>query len=305
MGFSALKKRSNSSKNVSDMMEKLNQASGGATSSYVDDRYWKLERDKTGNGYAIIRFLDAPDGEDFPFVKMYTHGFKGQGGWYIENSLTTVGKQDPVSEANSELWNSGIDSNKDIARARKRRLQYVSNIYVVKDSKFPENEGKTFLFKYGKSIFDMVQAAGSPEFDDETPVNVFDLFKGADFKLKSRKADGFIKYDKSAFEEPSQWLSDEDKMESLYNGMYSLNAEIAEDKFKTYDELKTKFLRVTGGSSDSPSFTAESVSADEHPVAEVAKSDEIPWDTNDSAKSTTAETEEDDTMSYFSKLADG
>jgi hypothetical protein len=141
--------------------------------------------------------------------------------------------------------------------------------------------------------------------DDETPVNVFDLFKGADFKLKSRKADGFIKYDKSAFEEPSQWLSDEDKMESLYNGMYSLNAEIAEDKFKTYDELKTKFLRVTGGSSDSPSFTAESVSADEHPVAEVAKSDEIPWDTNDSAKSTTAETEEDDTMSYFSKLADG
>jgi hypothetical protein len=305
MGFSALKKRSKSTKNVSEMMEKLNKASGASSNSYIDDRYWKLERDKTGNGYAIIRFLDAPDGEDFPFVKMYSHGFKGQGGWYIENSLTTVNKQDPVSEANSELWNSGIDSNKDIARQRKRRLQFISNIYVVKDAKFPENEGKTFLFKYGKSIFDMIQAAGAPEFDDETPVNVFDLFNGADFKLKARKADGFIKYDKSGFEEPSQWLSDEDKMESLYNDMYSLNAEVAEDKFKTYDELKTKFLRVTGGSASPSSFTAESISSPE-PVSDVSKQgDEIPWDTNDTAGSTSANAEEDDTMSYFSKLADG
>jgi hypothetical protein len=303
MGFSALKKRSKSTKNVSEMMEKLNKASGAGSNSYIDDRYWKLERDKTGNGYAIIRFLDAPDGEDFPFVKMYTHGFKGQGGWYIENSLTTINKQDPVSEANSELWNSGIDSNKDIARNRKRRLQFVSNIYVVKDAKFPENEGKTFLFKYGKSIFDMIQAAGAPEFDDETPVNVFDLFNGADFKLKARKADGFIKYDKSGFEEPSQWLSGEEEMETLYNGLYSLDAEIAEDKFKTYDELKTKFLRVTGGSAESSSFTAESVSAEPTPVADVSgQKDEIPWDTN---HPDTAESTEDDTMSYFAKLADG
>ncbi|HIO43293.1 MAG TPA: single-stranded DNA-binding protein [Gammaproteobacteria bacterium] len=303
MGFSALKKRSKSSKNVSEMMSKLNQASG-STNSYIDDRYWKLERDKTGNGYAIIRFLDAPDGEDFPFVKMYSHGFKGQGGWYIENSLTTINKQDPVSEANSELWNSGIDSNKEIARNRKRRLQFVSNIYVVKDSDNPANEGKTFLFKYGKSIFDMIQAAGAPEFDDETPVNVFDLFNGSDFKLKARKADGFVKYDKSTFEQPSQWLKDEDAMEKLYNSLYSLDAEVAEDKFKTYDELKSKFLRVTGGSAGKPSFTAESISTPE-PVADVSgQKDEIPWDTN-SASSTTASAEEDDTMSYFSKLADG
>jgi hypothetical protein len=151
----------------------------------------------------------------------------------------------------------------------------------------------------------MIQAAGAPEFDDETPVNVFDLFNGADFKLKSRKADGFIKYDKSGFEEPSQWLSDEDKMESLYNDMYSLNAEVAEDKFKTYDELKTKFLRVTGGSASASSFTAESISSPE-PVSDVSKQgDEIPWDTNDTAGSTSANAEEDDTMSYFSKLADG
>jgi hypothetical protein len=302
MGFSALKKRSTSSKNVSEMMEKLNQAStGGSSNSYVDDRYWKLERDKTGNGYAIIRFLDAPDGEDFPFVKMYTHGFKGQGGWYIENSLTTINKQDPVSEANSELWNSGIDSNKEIARNRKRRLQYISNVYVVKDSKFPENEGKTFLFKYGKTIFDMLQAAAQPEFDDETPVNIFDLFNGADFKLKSRKADGFIKYDKSGFEEPSQWLADESKMESLYDGLYSLNGEIGESKFKTYDELKTKFLRVTGGSAEASSFTAESIATPTAPVA-IAKEADVPWDSGNDASSS-ADDDGDDTMSYFAKLA--
>jgi len=301
MSFAALKKRSKSKKNVSEMMEKLNQASG-SSNSYVDDRYWKLERDKSGNGYAIIRFLDSPNEEDYPFVKMYTHGFKGKGGWYIENSLTTIGKQDPVSEANSELWNSGIDSNKQIARDRKRRLQYISNIYVEKDSAHPENEGKVFLFKYGKSIFDMIQAAASPEFEDETPVNVFDLFNGANFKLKARKADGFVKYDKSTFEEPSQWLKDESEMETLYNGLYSLQAEITEDKFKSYDELKKKFLRVTGGS-DSPTstFTAETISAPETPVAEASKQDdEIPWDTSDNS----ASAEEDDTMSYFSKLAE-
>ena len=297
MSFAALKKRSKSSKDVESMMDKLQSAAGGSKASYVDDRYWKLERDKSGNGYAIIRFLDSPEKEDFPFVKIYSHGFKGKGGWYIENSLTTVGKQDPVSEANSELWNSGIDSNKQIARDRKRRLQYISNIYVVSDTAHPENEGKVFLFKYGKSIFDMIQAAGAPEFDDESPVNVFNLFNGANFKLKARKADGFVKYDKSGFEEPSQWLKSEEEMETLYNGLYSLTAEVAEDKFKSYDELKKKFLRVIGGnSSPTESFTAESVSAPVTPVADTS-SDEIPFEE-------TADTEEDDTMSYFSKLAE-
>lgn len=303
MSFAALKKRSQSKKNVEQMMEKLNSASGNqSTNSYVDDRYWKLDRDKAGNGYAIIRFLDAPEGEDFPFVKIYSHGFKGKGGWYIENSLTTIGKPDPVSEANSELWNSGIDSNKEIARQRKRRLQYVSNIYVVKDSNNPENEGKVFLFKYGKSIFDMIQAAASPEFDDETPVNVFDLFNGADFKLKARNADGYVKYDKSGFEEPSQWLNDEEEMETLYNGLYSLQAEIGEDKFKSYDELKKKFLRVIGDDGASAGFTAESISAPTMASSDAGSNDEeVPWNSD----SGSVDAEEDDTMSYFSKLAEG
>ena len=203
-----------------------------------------------------------------------------------------------MSEANSELWNSGVDSNKQIARDRKRRLQYISNVYVVKDPAHPENEGKVFLFKYGKSIFDMIQAAGAPEFDDETPVNVFNLFTGADFKLKARKADGFVKYDKSSFEEPSQWLKDENEMETLYNGLYSLTAEVSEDKFKSYDELKKKFLRVIGGGnmSDTSSFTAESVSAPATSVSETT-ADDIPLVESGDA-------EEDDTMSYFSKLAE-
>ena len=292
MSFAALKKRSNSKKDVDQMMEKLN-AAAGAKQSFVDDRYWKLERDKSSNGYAIIRFLDSPEKEDFPFVKIYTHGFKGKGGWYIENSLTTISQQDPVSEANSELWNSGIDSNKQIARDRKRRLQYISNIYVVQDQAHPENEGKEFLFKYGKSIFDMIQAAGEPQFEDETPVNVFNLYNGANFKLKARKADGFVKYDKSTFEESSQWLKDESEMETLYNGLYSLEAEIAEDKFKSYDELKKKFARVIGASADTSSFTAESVSA---PTTTATESEDLPFDGDPITT--------DDTMSYFSKLAE-
>jgi hypothetical protein len=292
MSFAALKKRSNSKKDVDQMMEKLN-AAAGAKQSFVDDRYWKLERDKSSNGYAIIRFLDSPEKEDFPFVKIYTHGFKGKGGWYIENSLTTISQQDPVSEANSELWNSGIDSNKQIARDRKRRLQYISNIYVVQDQAHPENEGKVFLFKYGKSIFDMIQAAGEPQFEDETPVNVFNLYNGANFKLKARKADGFVKYDKSTFEESSQWLKDESEMETLYNGLYSLEAEIGEDKFKSYDELKKKFARVIGASAETSSFTAESVSA---PTTTVTESDDLPFDGDPITT--------DDTMSYFSKLAE-
>ena len=292
MSCAALKKRSNSKKDVDQMMEKLN-AAAGAKQSFVDDRYWKLERDKSSNGYAIIRFLDSPEGEDFPFVKIYTHGFKGKGGWYIENSLTTIDQQDPVSEANSELWNSGIDSNKQIARDRKRRLQYISNIYVVQDQAHPENEGKVFLFKYGKSIFDMIQAAGEPQFEDETPVNVFNLYNGANFKLKARKADGFVKYDKSTFEESSQWLKDESEMETLYNGLYSLEAEIAEDKFKSYDELKKKFARVIGASADTSSFTAESVSA---PTTTATESEDLPFDGDPITT--------DDTMSYFSKLAE-
>jgi len=266
--------------------------------SYVDERLWKPVLDKTGNGYAVIRFLPAVNGEDLPWAKLWNHAFQGPTGqWYIENSLTTLNQKDPVSELNTSYWNSGVESDKEIARKQKRKLQYFSNIYVVSDSKHPENEGKVFLFRFGKKIFDKIMEAMQPAFEDETPVNVFNLFTGANFKLKARKADGFVKYDKSGFEEPSQWLKDENEMETLYNGLYSLTAEVSEDKFKSYDELKKKFLRVIGGgNSATESFTAESVSAPETPVTETTV-DDVPLGAE-------APAEEDDTMSYFSKLAE-
>ena len=165
--------------------------------SYEDERIWKLERDKTGNGYAVIRFLPAKEGEDVPWQRIWTHGFKGPGGWYIENSLTTLGKDDPVSKANTALWNSGIDSDKNIARERRRKLNYYSNIYIVEDAANPENVGKVFLFRYGKKIFEKITGVMNPEFADETPLNPFDLWEGANFKIKMRQVDGFPNYDKS------------------------------------------------------------------------------------------------------------
>ena len=205
MSFSTLKKRSGSSlENLVKEAEKLNKQGPGA-----DERFWKPELDKSGNGYAVIRFLPAPDGEDLPWAKVYSHAFQGPGGWYIENSLTTVNKKDPVGEVNRKLWNSGIDSDKDIARKQKRKLSYYTNIQVVRDPAHPENEGKVFLYKFGKKIYDKITAAMQPEFEDETPINPFDLWEGANFKLKICKVAGFWNYDKSEFDIPSALASDD------------------------------------------------------------------------------------------------
>ena len=211
MSFADLKKQSKlgslTSKLVKEV-EKMNTTSGGE-----DDRLWKPELDKTGNGFAVIRFLPAPEGEELPWAKMYSHAFQGPGGWYIENSLTTVGQKDPVSEYNRELWNTGTETNKETVRKQKRKLSYYSNIYVVKDPVNPQNEGKVFLFKYGKKIFDKVMASMQPEFEDETPINPFDFWQGANFKLKIRKVDGYWNYDKSEFESVSPLLDDDDALE--------------------------------------------------------------------------------------------
>ena len=202
--------------------------------------------DKTGNGYAVIRFLPAPDGEDLPWVKMYSHGFQGPGGWYIENSLTTIGQKDPVSEYNRTLWNSGNDKDKEIVRKQKRKLSYYANIYVVKDPANPANDGNVFLFKFGKKIFDKIMAAMQPEFEDETPINPFDFWQGANFKLKIRKVDGYWNYDKSEFDSPSALLDDDDALEALWKTQHSLSAMTAADQFKTYEQLQTRLDYVLG-----------------------------------------------------------
>ena len=220
MSFSDFKRRSQDNlARLTEEMSKINKSS----ESYKDDRFWRPELDKASNGYAVIRFLPVVREEDVPFARLFSHGFKGPGGWYIENSRTTIGGKDPVSEMNTQLWNSGLESDKDIARQRKRRLNYISNIYVVSDPANPENEGKVFLYKYGKKIFDKINEAMQPEFADEDPIDPFDFWKGANFKLKVRKVAGYINYDKSEFESPSPLLNGDDALlEELWNKQYSL-----------------------------------------------------------------------------------
>ena len=211
-----------------------------------DDRFWRPELDKSGNGMAVVRFLPAPDGEDLPWARTWNHGFQGPGGWYIENSLTTLGQKDPVSEYNSQLWNSGIEANKEIARKQKRRLTYISNVYVIKDPANPQNEGTIRLYKFGKKIWDKLNDKMNPQFEDETPVNPFDLWEGCNFKIKIRKMDGFSNYDKSEFETPSALHEDEAKMEEIWKTEHSLEEFTNEKNFKSYAELKEKMERVLG-----------------------------------------------------------
>ena len=245
MSFSNLKKQSKlgslTSKLVKEI-EKQNKSQGGSS----DDRLWKPEVDKAGNGYAVIRFLPAPDGEDMPFVKLYTHAFKGPGGWYIENSRTTIGGKDPVSAYNSELWNSGTDANKEIARSQKRKLSYYANIYVVKDPTNPENEGGVFLFKFGKKIYDKILAAMQPEFEDEEAIDPFDFWRGANFKLKIKKVAGYWNYDSSEFAAVSPLLDDDDAMEAIWKKEYGLAEIVAADKFKDYAILEKRMKIVLG-----------------------------------------------------------
>ena len=263
--------------------------------SYVDERLWKPELDKTGNGYAVIRFLPAVKGEELPWAKVWNHAFQGPTGqWYIENSLTTIGQKDPVSEMNTAYWNSGVESDKEIARRQKRKLQYFSNIYVVEDPKHPENEGKVFLFRFGKKIFDKIMETMQPAFDDEIAINPFDFWKGTDFKLKIRKVDGFWNYDKSEFGgKPSALFDDDDKLEEVWKKQYSLKDYTAPTNFKSYDELKTRLdtvlagTTVVGNVADEPVETV-TIDTKEEPAPNVSVTDEG----------------DEDTISYFEKLAE-
>ena len=264
--------------------------------SYVDERLWKPELDKTGNGYAVIRFLPAVDGENMPWAKIWNHAFQGPTGqWYIENSLTTLNQNDPVSEMNSAYWNSGVESDKEIARRQKRKLQYFSNIYVVSDTRHPEHEGKVFLFRYGKKIFDKIMEAMQPAFEDEEAINPFDFWNGANFKLKIRKVDGFWNYDKSEFEAPTALFDNDDDIEKVWNKQYALNEFTAPTNFKSYDELKTRLNMVLAGTTTVGNVTT--LMEDEPVVSAVV-------DTKEEPAPVTVEDEDEDTMDYFQKLAD-
>ena len=287
MSFASLKKSS-----FQDLLAKADNLNKSEAKG-PDERLWKPEVDKAGNGYAVIRFLPAPNGEDLPWAQVWTHAFQGPGGWYIENSLTTLGKKDPVSDLNRELWNSGGENSPQRAQARnqKRKLNYYSNIYVVKDSANPENEGKVFLYRYGKKIFDKIMESMRPAFEDETAVNPFDLWKGADFKLKITKVAGFWNYDKSEFDASSTLGDFSDKeLEGIWKQQHSLAAFTANDQFKSYEDLKERLERTLKGNY-SAQVEEEQFEEETTPEPVLARS------------APPSENGEDDTLSYFAKLA--
>jgi hypothetical protein len=294
--FASLKTSSSASlDSLSSQLEKLspNQQSR----SNGDDRFWTPTVDKAGNGYAVVRFLPASANEDVPFVRVFSHGFQGPGGWYIENSLTTIGQKDPIGELNQNLWNTGGDEGKEQARKQKRKLQFISNIYVVKDPGNPENEGKVFLYKFGKKIWDKIEAQMNPEFEDETKINPFDMWQGADFKLKIRKVAGYRNYDSSEFDSPTPLLDDDSALEAVWNKQYGLNEFIDAANFKSYDELKAKLDRVLGRTA--PTTTAAETVVEEESWNEGAsETPSAPLSQSPQAG------DDDDDLSFFKKLAE-
>jgi hypothetical protein len=302
MSFKDLKKSSNDSmKRLLNEAEKLNK--GGGESSYEDNRIWKPTLDKSSNGYAVIRFLPASEGEDLPWVRQFSHGFQGKGGWYIENCPTTVGGKCPVCEANNEMWNSGVESNKGIARDRKRKLSYISNIMVISDPSAPQNEGKVFLYKYGKKIFEKIERAMHPQFEDEEAINPFDFWKGADFKLKVRKVDGYVNYDDSKFSTPKPLFGGDDaKLEDLWKSEHSLKEFTNPKEYKGYEELKRKFDMIMSGGTNAPKRAEE--------IDDSEETSEESWSAppkSKSAKEIKSENDDadfsGDAMSYFERLA--
>ena len=275
-------------------LQSSNQGKSGA-----DTRFWQPEVDKAGNGYAVIRFLPAPKGEDIPWVRLFSHGFQGPGGWYIENSLTTLNEQDPVGEFNSTLWNRGDEAGKEQARKQKRRLSYIANVYMVKDPAHPENEGKVFLYKFGKKIFDKINESMSPEFEDESPVNPFDMWEGANFKMKIRNVEGYRNYDKSEFDTVSVLSDDDEVLEKVWSSEYSLQEFVDRKNFKSFAELQARLNRVLGAtavSSTASEIEDNVIESSEAPVAAApqAKEESAPW----------SEESSDDSLDFFKKLAE-
>ena len=305
MSFADLKKQSKLGSLTQKLVKEVEKMNNAGSSG--DDRLWKLECDKGGNGYAVIRFLPAPEGEDLPFVKLYSHAFQGPGGWYIENSLTTLSQKDPMSEYNTMLWNNGTDSGKEQARKQKRKLTYVANIYVVKDPANPSNEGQVMLYKFGKKIFDKITAAMQPEFEDEEAIDPFDFWQGANFKLKAKNVAGYRNYDSSEFARQDALLEDDEAMEAIWKKEYSLEDFVAPDQFKSYDDLKKRLDYVLGIKGTTKFQDQESVQEEEEfRQQNRAESNPVPQSMKeelDSLSPTKTDDDDDDTLSYFAALA--
>jgi hypothetical protein len=294
--FASLK--SSSSNDLGKLTSHLEKLNPTQQSRAGDDRFWTPTVDKAGNGYAVIRFLPASANEDVPFVRVFSHGFQGPGGWYIEESLTTIGQKDPVGDMNQNLWNTGGEAGKEQARKQKRKLQFISNIYVVKDPGNPENEGKVFLYKFGKKIWDKINLLMNPEFEDESPVNPFDFWKGADFKLKIRKVAGYRNYDSSEFDSSAPLLDDDEQLEALWSKQYGLQEFVEAKNFKTYEELKAKLDRVLGKS------VSTATAADTFVEEQDTWSESADTVSTSEPLSQSPQSDDDDDLAFFKKLAE-
>ena len=286
---------------MTDLIRKMEDQN--KKTDYKDDLFWRPEIDKTGNGFAIIRFLPEVENEDCPWAKVYSHAFRGPGGWYIENCLTTISQKDPVSELNTQLWNSGVESDKNIARDRKRKLNYTSNIYVVSDPSNPQNEGKVFLYKYGAKIFEKLQEVMKPEFKDEEAINPFDFWKGANFRLKIRKVAGYTNYDKSEFDSSSPLCKGDDaELEKVWKSQYPLTEFTNSSNFKTHQELKDRLYEVLGGDIRAASNVGYDKTAED--ISESDIKEKKPQDFKSKKLPEQNVDEETDALDYFSKLAE-
>ena len=283
------------------LIEETNKVQNTKSSGGADARFWQPEVDKAGNGYAVIRFLPAPQGEDLPWVRLFSHGFQGPGGWYIENSLTTLNEKDPVGEYNSMLWNRGDEAGKEQARKQKRRLSYIANIQIVKDPSNSANDGKVFLYKFGKKIFDKINDMMAPEFEDESPVNPFDFWEGANFKMKIRNVEGYRNYDKSEFDSPAPLSEDDDELESVWNSQYSLQEFVDRNNFKSFAELQTRLNRVLG--STAVSSTASEVDEDDI-MESPTVSRQAPAPKIEEEVTSWSEESSDDSLDFFKQLAE-
>ena len=299
--FAKLKAQSGK-QSLEKLTQELSKVSGNQQDNSKDDRFWYPNVDKAGNGYAVIRFLPAPGEEDTPFVRTFSHGFKGTtGSWMIENCPTTKGHKCPVCESNTELWNSGIESDKKIVSARKRKLTFISNVQVITDQQNPENEGKVFLFKYGKKVFDKLNDAMNPQFPGDQPVNPFDLWAGANFKLKIRKLDGYSNYDQSSFE-TSAPLADDDKLEGIWKQEYSLQEFLSPKNFKSYDDLKKRLDKVLSTGTENYSSPQREAA----PWADEASEPKFKAQSTPKAPVAKAQMDEDEDedFAFFKQLAD-
>ena len=300
MDIQSLRKMRNSDFGaITSAFDKVSNPQSSEKKSYTDDRFWRLEGDKAGNGTATLRFLPRVEGDELPWVRIFSHGFQGPTGkWYIENSLTTLGENDPVGELNTQLWNSGSDANKEIARKQKRKLSFTANVLIVSDPKHPENEGKVMLFKFGKKIFDKIMDKARPTFEDEKPMNVFDLWEGANFKLRMRKKDGYANYDESVFTEPCQAADSDEELVRIVNAQYKLSEFTDRSNFKSYEELKKKLNDVLSGDSFASKSAAEIAEEEDRPSAPAPVVNSKP-----APKIASVTEDDDDVMSYFEKIA--